>query len=196
MKVISLDTYEFSEVNQELGMRVGYEDGAGTMSSYSQYVSIAGCHTYEDVRQALNAVIIAHAPSTITEADIQYPTLRVPSFANPSRSLNSAFQVSTDRNAVVNYTVDIAATLSLTTGQTGTVTLKYADDSGMTTNVVTVQSAVNGNGGTLAIGLGLTQTASASLGGMIPAGKYVKLVTANTVGTPTFTFRAAQEVLI
>lgn len=118
------------------------------------------------------------------------------SFANPSRSLNSAFQISTSRDSMVSYTVDIAATLSLTTGQTGTVTLKYADDSGMTTNVVTVQSSVNGNGGTLAIGLGLTQTASCSLTGIIPAGKYVKLVTANTTGTPTFTMRAAQEVLL
>lgn len=118
------------------------------------------------------------------------------SFANPSRSLNSAFQVSTNRDSIVNYTVDIAATLSLTTGQAGTVSLKYADDSGMTTNVVTVQSSVNGNAGTLAIGLGLTQTATAALGGVIPAGKYVKLVTTNTVGTPTFTMRAAQEVLI
>lgn len=138
---------------------------------------------------------------SITDGDIitPWPVNGFPSgirtFNNPTRSLNTAFQISTTQDAQVSYAVDIAATLSLTTGQTGTVTLQYADDSGFTTNVVTVQSSVNGNTGTLAIGLGLTQTATASLSGTIPTGKYVRLLTANTTGTPTFTFRTAQEVL-
>ena len=117
-------------------------------------------------------------------------------FTNPSRSLNSAFQISATQDVSVSYTVDVASTLTLTGGATGTVTLQYADDSGFTTNVKTVQSSVNGNTGTLTIGLSLTQTGTCSLSGVIPAGKYVKLVTANTAGTPTFTFRAAQEVLL
>lgn len=117
------------------------------------------------------------------------------SFSNPSRTLNSAFQASSTRDAMVSYTVDVAATLTLTGGATGTVTLQYADDSGFTTSVVTVQSSVNGNSGALTIGLNLTQTGTCSLSGMIPAGKYAKLVTTNTAGSPTFTFRAAQEVL-
>lgn len=152
------------------------------------------------VKQAMVDFALANWSVTITPDEVLAAQgtnpATIPSFTNPTRSLNSAFQISTIRDAQVGYTVDIAATLSLTTGQTGTVTLKYADDSGFTTNVQTVQSSVNGNGGTLAIGLGLTQTATASLNGMIPAGKYVKLVTANTVGSPTFTFRAAQEVLL
>lgn len=118
------------------------------------------------------------------------------SFGSTTRSLNSAFQVSSTRAAFVSYTVDVATTLSLTGGATGTVTLQYANDSGFTSGVTTVQSAVNGNTGTLTIGLALTQTGTASISGVIPAGKYVKLVTANTAGTPTFTFRAAQEVLM
>lgn len=117
-------------------------------------------------------------------------------FATSTRSLNTAFQVSATKAAMVTYTVDIGATLSLTSGETGTVTLQYADDSGFTTNVKTVQSSANGNTGTLAIGLGLTQTSTASLTGIIPAGKYVKLVTANTAGTPTFTYRNQQEVIL
>ena len=125
------------------------------------------------------------------------PTGAAPSktFTNPTRSLNTAFQISTTSDAFVSYSVDIGATLSLTTGQTGTVTLQYADNSAMSTNLVTVQSSANGNTGTLTVGLGLTQTATATLTGYIPAGKYVKIVTANTTGTPTFTFRLAQEVL-
>lgn len=116
------------------------------------------------------------------------------SFSNSSRSLNTAFQISVTRDSAVSYGVDVSATLSLVTGQTGTVALQYADDSGFTTNVVTVNSAVNGNTGTLAIGLGLTQLTTVTVSGIIPAGKYVRLATANTTGTPTFTFRSAQEV--
>lgn len=138
---------------------------------------------------------------TITDADFicNWPINGLPSltrtFTNPTRSLNSAFQISTTQVAAVSYAVDVAATLSLTTGQTGTVVLEYADDMAFTTNVKTVQSSINGNAGTLAIGLGLTQTATATLTGVIPVGKYVRLRTVNTVGTPTFTFRTAQEVL-
>lgn len=115
-------------------------------------------------------------------------------FSFPARSLNTAFQIDAARDCLVTYTVDISASLSLTGGATGTVTLQYADDVGMTTNLVAVQSAVNGNTGTLTIGLALTQTATASLTGVIPAGKYVRIATANTVGTPAFTYRTAQEV--
>lgn len=120
----------------------------------------------------------------------------VPSFANPTRSLNSAFQISTARNAQVSYAVGISCALSLTTGQQGTVYLEYADDSGFTTNVVGVTQFVNGNTGTLALGLALTQLNTAALSGMIPAGKYVRLRTQNNTGTPTFTFVSAQEVLV
>lgn len=117
-------------------------------------------------------------------------------WATTTRSLNTAFQVSTTRAAFVSYTVDISSTLSLLAGETGTVILEYADDSGFTTNVVTVQSAANGNTGALTLGLNLTQTATGSLTGMVPAGKYVRLRTVNTTGTPTFTYRAQQEVLM
>lgn len=97
---------------------------------------------------------------------------------------------------MVNYSIDVATTLSLTTGQTGTVFLEYADNSGFTTNVVEVGRFVNGNGGSLTIGLNLSQTVTGNVGGMIPANKYARIRTANTTGTPTFTYRSGQEVLV
>lgn len=118
------------------------------------------------------------------------------SWANPSRSLNTAFQVSSTKDALVSYAVDIACALSLTTGQQGTVYLEYADQSGFTTGVTEVTRFVNGNTGSLTIGLNLTQNATGTLTGMIPAGKYARLRTQNNTGTPTFTFRVAQEVLV
>lgn len=139
---------------------------------------------------------------TITDADFiaNWPITGIldpalTSYTNPSRTLNSAFQISTTRNSQVSYAVSIAATLSLTSGQSGAVVLEYADDSGFTTNVKTVQSSMNQNTGSLTLGLNLTQTIMACLSGNVPAGKYVRLRTINTTGSPTFTFVSSQEVL-
>lgn len=142
--------------------------------------------------------VLANLDSTLVYDPVSQTVgvlLAARSFSYPTRSLNTAFQPSTSRDCFVSYSVDIACTLSLTTGQSGSVILEYADDSGITTNVKTVQSTANANTGTLAIGLALTQTATASLTGIIPTGKYVRLRTVNTTGTPTFTYRGSQEVL-
>lgn len=118
------------------------------------------------------------------------------SFAAPTRSLNTAFQVSTTRDSLVSYSVDIATSVSLSGGATGTVFVEYADDSGFTTNVVEIGRTVNGNTGTLVVGLTLNQIGTAQITGIAPAAKYVRIRTANTTGTPTFTFRSAEEVLL
>lgn len=117
-------------------------------------------------------------------------------FNYPTRSLNTAFQPSTTKDVAVAYSVDIACSLSLVTGQQGTVYLEYADNSTFTTNVVEVARFVNGNTGTLTVGLALTQNATGTLSGIIPAGKHVRLRTQNNTGTPTFTYRRAQEVTL
>lgn len=113
-----------------------------------------------------------------------------------SRSLNSGFQISTTRDSLVNYSVDVSATLSLVTGQVGTVFLEIASDSGFTTNLQELGRFVNGNSGTLTIGLNLTQNVTGTLSGFVPSGYYARLRTANTTGTPTFTYRSGQEVLL
>lgn len=115
-------------------------------------------------------------------------------FSNPSLAVNTARQPSTTVATLVNASVDITANLTLTTGQKGTVTLQYADDSGFTTNVKTAHVGTNGNTGTLAIGLSLGQTVTAALSGVIPAGKYYRLLTTQNTGTPTFGTPAIQEV--
>lgn len=124
------------------------------------------------------------------------PSLSSPSQSSASRSLNSVFQISASRPSSVVYTVEIASALSLTSGQSGTVFLEIASDSGFTTDVQELGRFVNGNTGTLAIGLALTQTISSPLSGFVPSAYYVRLRTANNVGTPTFTYRSGQEVLL
>lgn len=116
------------------------------------------------------------------------------SFSNPSRSLNSAFQPSTAMDTFGSYSVSIASSLSLTGGQQGSTILEIADDAAFTTNVKTVAQITNGNTGTLTLGLNTVQTSGGNLVGVIPAGKYARLRTVNTTGTPTNTSVVAQEV--
>jgi len=113
-----------------------------------------------------------------------------------SRSFNSPFQISVTNDALVNYSVDIACTLSLTTGQTGTVFLEICNNSSFSSGVQELCRFVNGNTGTLTIGLNLSQNVTGGLNGYVPSGYWARIRTANTTGTPTFTYRSGQEVLL
>lgn len=118
------------------------------------------------------------------------------SFSYTTRALNTCFQVSATRDASVSYAVDIAATLTLSGGQQGTVFLELFTDSGCTAGAQEVTRATNGNTGTLTVGLNTVQTNTARLQGVVPAGMYLRLRTANDTGTPSFTARPGQEVLL
>lgn len=173
----------------------------GTVNSNGSTTVTMASGSQADIRDGINTAAVSYASGlgyTIATSDVVsylQPTV-TRSFTNPTRSLNSAFQVSTAHDSFVTYSVDVVATLSLVTGQVGTVVLEYADDSGFTTNVLTVQPSKNGNAGSLAIGLNLGQTVTATVSGIIPAGKYVRVRTVNTTGTPSFTLTNSQEVLI
>lgn len=157
--------------------------------------------TFEEAKANILSNVLSYSSGHsygIVENEILWLTSAVnpiKSFANPSRTLNSAYQISTTREALVSYGVDISCLLNLTVGQAGSVFLEYADDSGFTTNVVEVTRTTNSNTGALTLG-STTQVSGTTLSGLIPIGKYVRLRTANTTGTPTFTFRRSQEVLI
>lgn len=161
-------------------------------SSYISDFNEAAQDAVGGIMSGSNGVIVTYndAANTITVAGSSR------TFNNPTRSLNSAFQISTTQDTAVSYSVDIAASLSLTGGQAGTVYLRYADDSAHTTNVKEVCRFAASNTGTLTIGLALNQIATGTLSGIIPASKYAKMVTNNDTGTPTFTYRNAQEVLL
>lgn len=118
------------------------------------------------------------------------------SFSTPSRSMDTAYQPSTTRDTFGSWSTTIASNLSLSGGQLGSIQLQYADDSGFTTNVVTVSEAQNGNTGTLTIGLNTVQTQGTTVTGIIPTGKYFRLHSVDTTGTPTQTSIRAQEVLL
>lgn len=160
-------------------------------------------HSYEDFASNLKSRILSHASGqsyTMTAADIIWAGVSLVnamrSFTNPSRTINSAFQISTTRDAMAFYSVSIPTSLSLSGGENGAVVLEYADDSGISTNVVTVGTVRNGNTGTLTLGLNTLASMGCQISGMIPAGKYARLRPVDTTGSPVQAFVSAQEVLI
>jgi hypothetical protein len=114
----------------------------------------------------------------------------------PTRSLNTAFQPSATTDCLVTYSVDISCSMTLTSGQNGTVTLQICPTSGFSSGVQEICRFVNGNTGTLTIGLSLVQDVTGVVSGFVPAGYYVRLATTNNTGTPTFAFRSGQETLL
>lgn len=126
-----------------------------------------------------------------TDAQGRVTNGTVRSFANPARTLNTAYQVSSAQDAHVTYTVDISVTSLLLAGASGRVYLEYADNAAMTTNLVTVNSSPNATGGVLNV----TNLGSGNVTGWVPAGKWARIRTATVSGSPTFTFVGSQEAL-
>lgn len=120
----------------------------------------------------------------------------VTSQSSATRSLNSAFQISSTRAALVFYSVRITTTVSIGSNQDGDVILEIASDSGFTTNVQTVSIGENGQTISVALALNSVQAQTVVLTGYIPSGYYVRLRTVNNTGTPTYLYRAGQEALI
>lgn len=124
------------------------------------------------------------------------PTVNAPSQAAVTRTLNSSFQISTTRGALAIYSVQLTVTASIAGGQNGDVVLEIASDSGFTTNVQTLGIAGLGQTYTLAVALQGVQPQTSTVSGFVPPGYYARLRTVNNTGTPAFSVRAGQEVLL
>lgn len=113
--------------------------------------------------------------------------------STPTRTIGTAFQPSATNAVLCIYSIQIACTASLTGGQTGTVQL-LSDASNPPT---TVRATIgNQNTSTLTIGLTIVNNQTATLSYLVPIGQYVKLVSANVTGTPTFTMIAQTEEVL
>lgn len=109
-----------------------------------------------------------------------------------TRTINgTGYQVSITQPSLVSYCIQIASTLSLSGGQTGTVFLEISPDNITYTEV---GRFVNGNTGTLTIGLNTTDTKSSQLSAYVPKSYYVRLRQTSS-GTPTITYISGQETL-
>lgn len=135
--------------------------------------------------------------------------LNVPQYISPTLSFNNApgrsvvattgatgFQVSSTRASLVNYSVTISTTVSLSGNSTGYVALQICSTNSATAgDWIEVARTASGQSGTLVVGLTLNQTGGGNLSGVVPAGYYAKILSVNTAGTPTYTYNSGQEVL-
>lgn len=110
-----------------------------------------------------------------------------------SRSLNSAFRPSTTRNILASYSIETAAQITISGGQSITVYLEISADG--STGWTEISRISNGNSGTLIVGVSLTQTLAQSLVGTIPAGYYARIRSSAT-GSATATYRSGQETAL
>lgn len=113
-----------------------------------------------------------------------------------TRPLNTAFQISTTRNAFATYSVQIQVTASISGGQDGDCFLEIADDQAFTTNVQVAMVTPASQAYSLAVALQGIAKSGANVLGMVPMGKWARIRTVNNVGTPAWTFRKGQEMLL
>lgn len=107
----------------------------------------------------------------------------------------NGFQVSSTRDAIVNYSVTIQTTVTLGGNSSGYVVLEIAATNSSTAGDWTeIGRSPSGQSGTIVIGLTLNQVGGGQLGGVVPAGYYTRLRSVNVAGTPTYTYNSGQEV--
>lgn len=132
------------------------------------------------------------------------PSVASRSFNNtPSHSIvttaaaANGFQLSTTRDATMNYSVSIVTAATLASGAVGTVVLEIAATNSSTAGDWTeIARTSNGQVFSLAIAIGCTQTIAGQVSGVLPSGYYARLRSINTTGTPTYTYNSGQEVLL
>jgi hypothetical protein len=123
-----------------------------------------------------------------------YATPSAPTYNNaPSRTLNSAFQISTTKNTRVSYSVTCVTALSLLNlNGTAQAFLEISADG--STNWITLNGAGIARTLSVAITLGLNESSIYNIQGEIPATFYCRIRT-STAGTgSTVTFTSGQEV--
>lgn len=167
-----------------------YVRGDGSLATFPS----TAAYTDEMAQDAVGSIMSASGGVAVSYNDagnaINFSTPKT--WSSPARSLNTVFQPSATRDTYCRYSVQITSAATLVLGSRGTVYLRYADNSGFTTNVVEVDRQSFGVGS----GLVVTGTTTVSVGGPIPAGKFVQIITENTVATPSFAYQSALEVLI
>lgn len=149
--------------NNPSGTTAQYVAGDGSLITFP---SIPSTYTNEMAQDAVGGILSAEfvyddGGNSIKLRDYAIST---PTFS----SATTATKLSSTRKAFVSYSFDSTVSITLLAGQTVTATLRYADNVGMSTNVVVVKTARTSNGGVL----GLSQTNNLDLFGYIPADKH------------------------
>lgn len=176
------------------------EDSAGV---YNVSLSVPLTIAYGDTGPTVQANAITSINSYCTANGVPNPDAFIwltsqPASARtintPTRAINTAYAPSTALPTLVLMSVEVDAALSLSGGAKGTCTLEVSPTSAFTT-VVNDSEVVNGNTGTLTIGLNTVGAGGGTMVAYVPAGYQYKAVTANTTGTPTYTVLSTTEIV-
>lgn len=200
MKALVGQISELKTDDTRWGFNVVFHDNTGLVEFYNFDLVYDQTLTLTSAKADIISKVLTRAAAqsyTMTAADIVVAVSNLPlvrTFGYPSRSLNSAFQISTAQDADVTYSVNIVCAAGALSPQKGRATLQYADDNtfGGGSNVVSVSEIEFSNGALLGLTNGITQ----ALTGKIPSGKWVRLLPAQVTGTPTITLIRSQEVLL
>jgi hypothetical protein len=131
--------------------------------------------------------------TTVISASAPAPAVILPAIVTgvPTRVIGTAFQPSTTKARSVRYEIDVNASSTLVLNQgSGTITMQYADNSAMTTNVVSLGQVTNTFSGLLSFSN--NNTAVMTCPG-VPAGKWVRISSATAGGGATFSAVRAYE---
>lgn len=113
--------------------------------------------------------------------------------STPTRAIGTVFQPSATNAVLGMYSIQISCTASLTGGQAGQVQL-LSDASNPPTTVRATIANQNTSG--LTIGLTVVNNQTTTLPYLVPIGHYVKLVSTNTTGTPSYTMVSQTEEVL
>ncbi len=166
-------------------------------SNPSSFISQSGARTAVSLTTTGTSGAATYNSSTgvLNVPNYTPPAVPARSQSAATRTLNTAFQVSATRDALVNYSVQCTITASIAGGQSCDVVLEIATDAAFTAGVQTVGIIGTGQTYTLAIAIQGVQPQTAQVTGYVPAGYYARLRTVNVSGSPTYAYRAGQEVL-
>lgn len=111
---------------------------------------------------------------------------------NVSRTLNSNYTISTTRDAMVTYSVNLSVTNPLLAGSSSaSAFLEYSTNGG--SSWITISNVTNSSSVALAVTIALTQPNIFVLSGAIPSNALVRIRT-TTSGTASATYSTGQEV--
>jgi hypothetical protein len=177
---------------------LGFTPGTGTVTSITAGTGLSGgvITTSGTISMPNTGTAATYSGNITTDAQGRVTAGTNRSQSAQTRTLNSGFQISSTRDALAFYSVQMTVTASIGGGQDGDVFLDIASDSGFTTNLQTLAVGPCSQTYTLAISLQGVQKCSLTVSGYVPAAYYTRLRTVNNTGTPAYLYRYGQEVLL
>lgn len=137
-------------------------------------------------------VLAAIALATIalfTKADAPRSYTPAMAYNIMTRTLNTPFMVSDQRQAIVVYNVLVANTATLIAGNSGQILLQTKTGVGAWTTISIGQNTVGS-------GLVFSGASSQSVFGVVQRGDSARILSNNLVGTPTYTAQQGMEIQI